>query len=193
MTDIAATQRRYSAVAMTLHWIIAAMIVFQIFYGWWMGDLPNSPEKLRYYQIHKSIGLTILMLSVARLGWRLTHTRPPHLPMAKWESRLASVVHILFYVLIIGLPLLGWAMVSASTLNVPTQYFFLFEWPHLPLLPDLGRDAKETLGAVLETLHSKGPWVILVLLGLHVAGALKHQFIDRTDELQRMIPIPFRK
>lgn len=187
------TQRRYSAVAMTLHWIIAAMIIVQIFYGWWMGDLPNGSEKLRFYQIHKSIGLTILVLSVARLAWRLTHKRPAHLPMAKWEKRLAELVHGLFYVLIIGLPLLGWAMVSASTLNVPTQYFFLFEWPHLPLLPDLGRDTKETLAGMLETLHSSGAWVILVLLGLHVAGALKHQFIDRTDELQRMIPIPFRK
>ncbi|MBA4801090.1 MAG: cytochrome b [Euryhalocaulis sp.] len=186
--------RRYNAVAMTLHWLIAIAIIGMIFFGWWAGDLPNSTQKLNYFQIHKSVGLTILVLSVARLIWRLTHKTPPYPEQMKaWEKTAATAVHWAFYVLIIAMPLAGWLMVSSSPLGIPTRFFFLFEWPHLPILPGLPRDTKETLDAVFENVHSKMAWVILALLALHVGAALKHQFVERIDLLQRMIPIPFSK
>ena len=88
--------------------------------GWWMGFLPRGEEKFFYFQLHKSIGITILLLSLMRLGWRLTHTAPP-LPasMPMWEQRAAHIGHVLLYVVMIGMPLSGWAMVSAESRNIP--------------------------------------------------------------------------
>lgn len=185
---------RYNRIAMILHWLIAIAILSMIPFGWWASDLPNSTQKLTYFQIHKSVGLTILILSLTRLGWRLAHKAPPFPEgMAEWEKKAASAVHWAFYVVIIAMPLAGWLMVSSSPLNIPTRYFFLFEWPHLPFLPHLPRDTKKILDAVFETIHSKMAWVIIGLLTVHVAAALKHQFIERIDLLQRMIPIPFSR
>jgi len=187
-------KQRYDAVAMTLHWVIAILIIAMIPFGWWMSDLPNSQFKLEMYQWHKSVGLTILVLSLARLAWRLGH-KPPPLPagMKPWEKTASRAVHLAFYAMIIGTPLMGWALVSASPLNLPTKFFFLFEWPHLPVLPDLARDTKETLSGVFEFFHSKAGWVFIALIAVHVLAALKHQFAERLDLLQRMIPLPFSK
>jgi len=185
-------QRRYNRVAMALHWIIALAIISMIPFGWWMSDLPNSLDKLQYYQLHKSAGLTVLVLSLVRLGWRLTHRVPPFPPgMAGWERTAATAAHWGFYVLMIAMPLAGWAMVSASPIGVPTDYFFLFHWPHLPVLPDLPEATRERLNETFEFIHSKMAWAFIALLVLHVGAALKHQFHERVDLLQRMIPIPF--
>lgn len=186
--------RRYNGVAMMLHWLIALAVGCMIPFGWWMSDLPKGADKLMFFQIHKSVGLTILMLSLIRLVWRLTHTPPPYPPeMKAWEKRAASALHWGFYVLIIAMPLAGWLMVSSSTLDIPTRYFFLFQWPDLPILPNLGHDTKEALEGVFETIHSKMAWVIIVFVTIHVLAALKHQFYGKIDELQRMIPIPFSR
>ena len=106
---------RYSAVAIGLHWAIAAGIIGMIALGWYMGDLPpEAANKIELYQLHKSIGITLLVLSIARLIWRLMNRPPEEPPMPLWQARGAAIVHVLFYVVMIGLPLTGWMLVSAS-------------------------------------------------------------------------------
>jgi len=181
---------RYSAVSILLHWTIALAIVCQIFLGWRMTDLPRGMAQFELYQLHKSIGISILLLSLVRLGWRLTHPAPP-LPehMRGWERLLARATHVGFYVLMIGMPLLGWALVSASPYNVPTLLWNAIPWPHMPWLAELDPASKKETSELLEAVHSKGAWVIIGVLGLHVAGALKHQFFDRDTVLWRMLPL----
>jgi cytochrome b561 len=181
---------RYSAVSIVLHWTIAAAILTQIVLGWRMTDMDEGLSQFERFQLHKSLGITILLLSLLRLVWRLTHPAPP-LPdhMARWEKVFARATHVGFYVGMIGMPLLGWAIVSASPYNIPTLLWDAIPWPHLPVLPGLEEDAKEDIAKQLSEIHSKGAWFILGLLGLHVAGALKHHFLDRDTVLWRMLPI----
>jgi cytochrome b561 len=181
---------RYDAVAKTLHWLIAAAIVAMLVIGWVMVRLPKTdPDKFALFQWHKSIGITILLLSLARFGWRLSHPAPP-LPVAMpaWEKIAARATHALFYVLIIGMPLIGWAIVSASPLNLPTMLYGLVPWPNMPVLPDL--ENKREIGHALDSVHETGAYILAALLVLHVAAALKHHWFDRDDVLTRMAPNP---
>jgi len=187
---------RYSIVAIVLHWTIAALIVWNVAIAWGAEDL-RGMAKVAALQPHKTIGITILLLTLARLGWRI-FMKPPPLPatMAVWERRLARTTYLLFYVALLGIPLSGWAMVSASKLvAVYPIHLGPVIWPAITPLTDLPHEqqhaAREALGAAHEWL---GRAMIYVLFPLHVAGALKHQFIDRDDELRRMIPLwPKRK
>jgi cytochrome b561 len=142
------------------------------------------PQRFEIYQWHKSFGIVVLLLSVFRLIWRLTH-KAPALPdgMKPWETAAAKFTHIGFYALMIGVPLLGWAMVSASTLPIENQLFYLIPLPDLP-----GVSASKAAEARLKTLHEIGAKLILVLFVLHVGAALKHHFVARDDVLQRMLP-----
>ena len=177
---------RYTVVAIALHWAIAALIIFMIWLGW------NMEENETRYQLHKSIGITILLLSVIRVAWRMLNP-PPALPsgMKPLEVKASHYVHVGLYVLMILMPLLGWALVSTSELRVPTVLFGTVSWPELPFLSGL-RGNKLAHG-VIETLHSKGAWVIIGLLVLHVGGALKHEFSPEEGVLKRMIPGLFGK
>ena len=181
---------RYSTVSILLHWTIALAIVGQIFLGWRMTDLPRGTAQFELFQLHKSVGISILLLSLVRLGWRLTHPAPP-LPahMRGWERLLARATHVAFYVAMIGMPLLGWALVSASPYSIPTMLWDAIPWPHLPWLAELSPAAKKQTADALETVHSKGAWVIIGVLALHVAGALKHHVRDRDTVLWRMLPL----
>jgi len=198
----------YTTVAKTLHWLIAFAIVAMLIVGWTMTNLPkDSSYKYPLFQWHKSIGITILLLSIFRLVWRLTHPAPP-LPAAMpgWEKLAARATHVLFYVLIIGMPLTGWAIVSVSPLNLPTILYggiswfrdipWLYggiPWPHLPVLPDLEPISKKQIGHTLGDIHGLGAYVLAGLLVLHVAAAHKHHWIDRDDVLTRMAPGPIAR
>lgn len=180
--------RRYGRVAMLLHWLIALAIITLLTLGAIMVDLPRgSPEKFQLYQLHKSLGLTVLALSVIRLGWRLAHPPPP-LPadLAAWERRAAGATHLAFYALMIGLPISGWMMVSASPWNIPTQPWGLFTLPHLPWFAD--HPGKEALEGTLKSVHETAAWTMAGLACLHVAAALRHHFIRRDAVLLRMLP-----
>jgi len=182
------TSTTYTSVAKFLHWTIALAILGMIVLGWVMGDIPRGdPLKFTLFQAHKSIGITILLLSIFRLAWRLTHTAPP-LPtdMKNWERRLSKTIVVLFYILIIGMPLTGWVIVSTSPLNIPTMLYGVFPWPHLPILPTLAN--KKEIGEAMEEFHGFLAYAILALLTLHIGGALKHHFISRDDVLTRMTP-----
>jgi cytochrome b561 len=181
---------RYGAVAMSLHWLLAAMILFMLGLGLFMTSLDETDERtFPLFQLHKSIGLTILMLSLVRLAWRLANPIPPLPPgMGAWEGFAARGVHMLFYALMIAIPLMGWATVSSAPLAVPTMWFGLFEWPHIPFLADLPRAEKRIVEGPLATTHAVLALSMLGLVALHAAAALKHQFRDKDDVLKRMLP-----
>ena len=178
------TPARYGAVAMTLHWLIAAAIIGLLIVGKYMHGLPNTnPDKFALYQLHKSFGITVLALSLLRLGWRFTHPAPA-LPaaMPAWERWAAHGMHFALYAAMIGMPLSGWARVSADPIGIPTLYFGTFEVPHLPFGAD--RD----LSYLFHEMHELGGNLLILLLVGHVAAALKHHFWDRDDVLKRMLP-----
>jgi cytochrome b561 len=176
---------RYTRTAIALHWLIALLIICNFPLGLYMSDLHLSPLKLRLYAYHKWNGIVILALVILRLLWRSTH-RPPPLParQAPWERRLAQGVHHALYLLILVVPVSGWLMTSA--LGVPVVLFGV-----LPL-PDLIGKNKE-LGDALKTVHSGLNYTLLAAFILHVAGALKHRFVDRDETLSRMSPFSGRK
>ncbi len=181
--------RRYSAVAMTLHWIIAALIVTQLCLGWYMNEgVPDhSPLQDRIQDIHVTVGLSMLILVLVRIGWRLTHVAPP-LPagMPTWEKALAYIVHFVFYLLMLAMPLTGWALVSVRHEDIP---FFGLAWPAMPVLDHLAKTDAHAIGGKLKHLHIFIlVWIVLINLALHLAGALKHQF-DGHPVLWRMAPL----
>ena len=172
---------RYSAVAIALHWVIAAGILFMIWLGW------NMDENESLYQLHKSIGITILLLTVARIVWRLLNP-PPALPheMKPWEKTLSHGVHIAFYGLMLLMPLTGWLVVSTSyNFDIPTVLYGVVSWPDIP---GVGFLANETGHGAVVNVHSKLAWVAIGLLGLHVAGAVKHEMSAEEGVLKRMSP-----
>ncbi|MFZ1104045.1 MAG: cytochrome b [Hyphomicrobiaceae bacterium] len=181
---------RYSAVAISLHWTIAAAIVAQLATGLWMVRAIRFPGSqalaFQAYQWHKSLGLTILVLSLLRICWRLANPPPP-LPatMTRIERTAARTIHGLFYLLALSTPLVGWVIVSASPLGLPTMVFGLFEWPHIAWLAGLGGGVE----AAFKTAHRAMGYAFVGLLILHVAAALKHHLIDRDDVLARMLPL----
>ncbi|MER2519179.1 MAG: cytochrome b [Bdellovibrionales bacterium] len=181
------TNPSYDKVAKTFHWLIALAILGMLALGWTMGDAPNGPGKSALYGLHKSIGIAILLLSLLRLGWRLAHSAPP-MPsaMKTWEKALARIVHGLLYVLMIGIPLSGWAMVSTSSRNFPTVLFGLVPLPHLPIISTLAN--KQEINEFAHESHELLAYGMVALLVLHVAAALKHHWIDRDDVLTRIAP-----
>ena len=181
---------RYGTAAMTLHWLMAAMILFMLGLGLYMRSLDDTdPWTFPLFQLHKSIGLTILMLAIGRLVWRLANPVPVLPAMMNKRERIAArIVHAFLYVLMIAIPLMGWATVSAAALAVPTMWFGLFEWPHLWFLADLPRVRKQVLDGQLAVVHSVLAFTLLVLVALHTAAALKHHFKNRDDVLKRMLP-----
>jgi cytochrome b561 len=179
---------RYPAVAIALHWLIAFGIIGMIALGWTMGEIKDRAQAYALIQIHKSIGLTILFLTLARIVWRLMNPPPPEPVMPPLQSFAARAVHIGFYALMILMPLSGWIMVSASPTGITTRYFDLAIFAHLPGLPDLSDATKKSLHEPIEFVHSKLAWVAIGLLVLHVVGALKHQFADKDHLLARMAP-----
>lgn len=197
---MAANAQRYSVAAIVLHWAIAIAILGMIPLGWWMTDAledrNTQAQAIAAFQLHKSIGLTVLALSVVRLAWRLINPAPA-LPdgMAPWERFAAKATHVAFYVVMIAIPLTGWLYVSTGwsaddnrPLEVPTVFFGLFQVPHLLGLSGLADDARAAAATVLEFVHSKLAWVAIGLSVLHVAAALKHQFINKDGVLGRMVP-----
>jgi cytochrome b561 len=169
---------------MALHWVLALAILSAFGVGLYVEDLPFSPEKLKLLNWHKWAGVTILFLSVLRLVWRITH-RPPELPakvqqnMPGWQTAAFHGTHHLMYLLFFVVPLAGWAYSSAK--GFPIVWFGV-----LPL-PDLvGKD--EALAHTLKEAHELAAFALIGLVILHVAAALKHQFIDRDGLLDRMRP-----
>ncbi len=187
----ASTRTQYGSVAITLHWLIAFAVIVNIALGLYFNDLPRSdPEKFILVQLHKSIGLSVLVLSVVRVLWRMVNTVPPLPQSVSPALRVtARTTQFLLYVLIIVIPLSGWALVSSSPLGLPTLYFGWFHWPHISFLADLPRSAKKLLSHEFGTIHVILAWSAIILVPLHIAGALYHQFVRHDDVLARMLPL----
>lgn len=172
---------RYSAVSLTLHWVTAAAVVGQILLVS-AGDAADSREAAAVWRdLHKSVGMSILVLTLARIGWRLANPglkAPEGTPA--WERFAAKSVHVLFYVVLLTLPLTGWLASSAAGRDV--SWFGLFNWPLAPI--DGGREAA---GQFMD-VHRAVVKGLYVLVALHVLAALKHQFLDRDNVLRRMLP-----
>lgn len=187
----ATSAERYTGVAVALHWLIAALVIGQLVGGFYMHDLPKERAELKFelYQWHKSFGVTILFLTLVRIAWRLTH-RPPDLPagMSAFEKIAARGVHAGFYLLLIAAPLVGWAVVSSSPFadSVQTYLFGVIHWPHLPFFENVA-DRKE-LSHDFAEIHEYLAFGMIGLLGLHVAAALKHHFVNKDGVLGRMLP-----
>jgi cytochrome b561 len=169
----------YTRTAISLHWLLAVLIAATFLFGLYMTSLELSPTKLRYYNWHKWAGVTILALSAARLLWRLAH-RPPTPPAAAaWQRGFAQATHGALYALFFAVPLVGWAYSSAA--GFPVVMFGV-----LPL-PDFVSPDRE-LAAAIKPWHGRLAWALSALAAVHVAGALKHHWIDRDGLLSRMRP-----
>lgn len=178
-TDSAA---RYSRGAIVLHWLIALLIIGNFIGAWTSEDLPRD-QRMIMMGYHKAIGVVILLLTLVRIGWRVIYRPPVLLETPKtWEAALARVTHLLFYVLMLAVPLAGLGLHSAFGKGKPVSLFGLLDFPALPVGSD-----KPTIGLFHE-LHEVTATAMLVLFGLHVLAALKHQFVDRDGTLARMVP-----
>ncbi len=176
---------RYGAVAIGFHWLLALALVGTFSVGLYMHDLPFSVLRVKLYNWHKWAGVTILALSLLRLLWRLTH-RPPALTprvlaaMPPWQHRAANFSHFMMYLLFFAVPLLGWAYSSAAGLQIV--------WFGVLPLPDWVPVDKQFAKEVLKPLHRNFAFILAGLVGVHVAAAFKHQFVDRDGLMSRMWP-----
>lgn len=179
---------RYTHVAIILHWVMALGIIALAAIGLFMVHGSPSPERLfQLYQLHKSIGITILLAAFLRVGWRLLH-HPPALPdsMPPFEQRVAATGHGLLYAFLFALPLSGWAMVSASVYDIPTLLFGIVPWPDLPILSTLAD--KAPVEALLKHVHAYAAWTLIAVVAGHAGAALRHHYILRDNVLRRMLP-----
>jgi len=171
---------RYTKVAIMLHWIIAILVIANIGLAELTEDLAREARG-PYMNVHKAFGITVLLLTLARIAWRLGH-KPPPLPtaMPAWQKAAARISHFAFYVLLLALPLSGWLWMS--TYPAPVSYFGLFE---VPVLPVVGQEA---LGEGLHKSHEVMGQAMFYLVILHILGGLKHLVVDRDGVFGRMLP-----
>ncbi|MBB3694635.1 cytochrome b [Sphingomonas sp. BK580] len=169
---------RYSRVAIAFHWTIAALVIVNIAVG--LGHDP-IPALRALMPAHKAIGLTVLALTALRVAWRLAH-RPPRLPAGTpgWERGAAHATHWTLYLLLVALPLSGWVLVSGPQGRRPLNWFGVFDLPYLPVTSPAAEGAAKAHGLL--------GWVMLALVLLHLAAALRHHLVLRDRVLARMLP-----
>jgi cytochrome b561 len=175
---------------MVLHWLVALLMIANVVLILSVNSLPDAWGR-PVINTHKSIGITVLGLALMRLLWRFANP-PPALPATypRWEKVSAHAAHFGLYLLMFALPLSGWLHDSAwkEAASYPMKLFGLVPWPRLGFITSLAPETKESLHEVFGNWHRWFGYALYVLAGLHILGALKHQFIDREPELQRMLP-----
>jgi cytochrome b561 len=171
---------RYGSVAKSLHWLIAALVMVMFGLGWYMADLPLGQRKFDLYQLHKSIGITILVLAAARLLWRLFNPAPP-LPASvpPWQRTAARISHALLYLMLFAQPLIGFLQSNAA--NFPVVW-----WGAVRLPAVIGAD--EPLAETLIEVHEWNARLLLALVLIHAGAALRHHFVQKDGVLRRMLP-----
>lgn len=180
------TETSWGWVARLLHWAVAALVLLQFGIAGYILTLDDLATRFEVAQVHKSWGTVILAVVLLRLGWRLASRQVPRLrpTMPAWERRLAHGSHAALYVLLVVVPLAGWVYASAAPLQglmgIENQVFGLFA------LPDPWPDGDEALADAAWLVHRAGALLLLALILLHVAAALKHHLVDRDDVLARM-------
>jgi cytochrome b561 len=174
------TRHQWGGISKALHWLVVALILAMAWLGLTMGDLPNGPDKIATYALHKSIGITVLALMALRLGWRVYAGAPDALAgTPRWQARLASLTHVALYLLLLAIPLSGWVLNSAS--GFPLQWFGLVNLPAIT-----GKD--HDLHEFAEDLHEVLFWAMVALVLLHAAAAFYHHLFQRDATLARMLP-----
>jgi cytochrome b561 len=176
----APSQTHWHAISKLLHWLMAALILAMAWLGLTMGGLPNGPDKIATYALHKSIGLSVLALAIVRLLWRLRTDAPaPVAGTPAWQARLATATHAALYLLLFALPLTGWLLNSAA--GFPLQWFGLFNLPALA-------GQNEALQAFATGAHELLFWLLAVLVLAHAGAALFHHLFQGDATLARMLP-----
>lgn len=178
---------RYSPVGQIFHWTMAALVTFQLGWGWWMSRLPVGGEKLDAFLVHAEMGLLMFVLAIFRALWRLVVPGPVNdADRLGWQSVAATLTHIIFYVCFFALPLSGWGMWS-SVHGEPLSVAGLIPWPQMPF-ETLSPEIRWWILDWAEGLHALLVILLLVMIPLHVGAALKHHFWDRHDVLKGMLP-----
>jgi len=173
-TDVA-----YTRTAIALHWLAVALIVIGFTIGLWMVDLPIAPQTIRIYAYHKWIGVTVFLIALARLAWRLAHPVPSFAGLPEWQRRASSASHFLLYLLMLVIPISGWLYSSAT--GVQVVYLGVIALPKLVAKND-------ALAAVLRSVHVSLNFTLLALVLVHAGAALRHHFVERDRVLLRMLP-----
>lgn len=172
------TVERYSRGAIAFHWTLAVLIVANLVLGIFSDSFPES---FRVMPVHKAIGITVLVLTLARIAWRLARPAPPLVPgLPAWERLAAHGSHLLLYAFSLAVPLTGWLMVSGSATRRPLDWFGLFPIPYLPVGPAIGGSAHEA--------HEVLGFAFAALVAVHILAALRHHLILRDATLLRMLP-----
>jgi cytochrome b561 len=169
----------YGTTAKVLHWLVAALLVIQYLIGWLMPDIHGGMKPGDTMTLHISIGFTILVLVVLRLGWRLTHPVAPENSLPRWQRLSAEAMHWLLYVLVLATTITGWLFASFRGWSI--SFFYLAP------MPMLASGNAETV-KIIDGLHQAMEWALLVVIGIHVAVAFAHIFIYRDRIMQRMLP-----
>jgi len=171
---------RYTTTASALHWLIAVLVLFMIGLGWWMQEIPKTPvgPRVNAYNLHKSIGMAVLLLMLGRALWRGTHPPPALPPMPRWQARAARTVHLLLYVCLFVQPATGY--LGSAYSGYPVQFFgrTLPAWA----------SADAAIKDAMSVIHRGNSWVLVCALLLHLVGSLKHALIDRDGSFRRIWP-----
>ena len=177
--------RRYTNVAILLHWLVAALVVAQFPLGWWMQEIAKQPPgpRVEAFNLHKSMGLLIAALMLARIAWRLGHRAPPLEPMPRWQSRLAHATHFLFYAVLVALPVTGY--LGSAFSGFPVKFFGIT----LPAWAAKNAGLKDGMSAA----HLWLAWTLAIVFAAHMAGVVKHTFIERDGLLRRMRLFSFHR
>jgi cytochrome b561 len=169
---------RYTRVAVILHWTIAALVLAQFPLGWWMQEIPKQPPgpRVEAFNLHKSAGLLIVALMLARIAWRLAHPAPALPAMPRWQARLAHATHLMLYTALVALPLTGY--LGSAFSGYPVRFFGMT----LPAWAGKDLELKEWM----STAHLTLAWALLLLFALHMGGVAKHMLVSRDGLLRRM-------
>lgn len=181
------TQDRYSGAAIMLHWLIAAALAFQFGLGEALEHLERGPKQLDVMQFHKTIGITILVLTLARVFIRFTKPRPAPMGDAGWAQKLAGITHWGLYAFMLLAPITGWIAASTGRLSVPIDMFGIFHWPAFPGLAGLDEAARHGLHEFGEETHGALAKIGFLLFILHILGALRHQWLMKQRTIERMM------
>ena len=179
---------RYSPVGIAFHWVMAALVLFQLGWGFWTDLMMPGGDKVIAYQVHSAAGLPVLLLAIGRIFWRALITDPYNdADRQGWQTRVAHATAILFYITFFTLPLSGWVMWSSVAAPGPLYLGGVIPWPQIPL-ESVDPLTRYALLDLAEDVHSGSVILLLVLIPAHVGAALKHHFWDRHDVLRGMLP-----